>query len=94
MNIDAAPYFRTNLSPSSTLDSNRESGSGKTEAGTDFQTFLTLLTTQLRNQDPLKPMDSTQFVAQLASFSAVEQQVRTNEKLAEIINLLSSPATV
>ena len=43
----------------------------------DFQTFLTLLTTQMRNQDPLKPMDSTEFVAQLASFSAVEQQIRS-----------------
>lgn len=56
----------------------------------DFNTFLTLLTTQLRNQDPLKPMESTDFVAQLASFSAVEQQVRTNDKLTEIANLLAA----
>lgn len=59
----------------------------------DFNTFLTLLTTQLRNQDPLKPMDSTEFVGQLASFSAVEQQVRTNEKLSEIANLLIEKAS-
>jgi flagellar basal-body rod modification protein FlgD len=50
-------------------------------AEADFATFLTLLTTQLRNQDPLKPLESTEFVAQLASFSAVEQQVRTNTLL-------------
>ncbi len=56
----------------------------------DFNTFLTLLTTQLRNQDPLKPMESTEFVAQLATFSAVEQQVRTNDKLTEIANLLAA----
>lgn len=57
-------------------------------ASSDFETFLTLLTTQLRNQDPQKPMESTEFVAQLASFSAVEQQVRTNDTLAEIQGLL------
>jgi flagellar basal-body rod modification protein FlgD len=60
----------------------------------DFETFLTLLTTQMRNQDPLKPMDSTEFVAQLASFSAVEQQVRANDRLQGILDVLSggSPA--
>lgn len=55
----------------------------------DFQTFLTLLTTQMRNQDPLKPMESTEFVAQLASFSAVEQQIRTNERLDGIYGALA-----
>ncbi|MEM7641608.1 MAG: flagellar hook capping FlgD N-terminal domain-containing protein [Pseudomonadota bacterium] len=47
----------------------------------DFDTFLTLLTAQIRNQDPLEPSDSTEFVAQLATFSNVEQSVRTNELL-------------
>ena len=55
----------------------------------DFQTFLTLLTTQMRNQDPLKPMESTEFVAQLASFSGVEQQIRANERLDGILGVLS-----
>jgi flagellar basal-body rod modification protein FlgD len=55
----------------------------------DFQTFLTLLTTQMRNQDPLKPMESTEFVAQLASFSGVEQQVRANDRLEDILAALS-----
>ncbi len=54
----------------------------------DFKTFLTLLTTQLKNQDPLKPLDSTEFVAQLANFSAVEQQVKTNDVLTQIQALL------
>lgn len=60
----------------------------------DFETFLTLLTTQMRNQDPLKPMDSTEFVAQLAAFSGVEQQVRANDRLESILDVLSggSPA--
>jgi len=51
----------------------------------DFNDFLTLLTSQLKNQDPLQPLDSTQFVEQLASFSAVEQQVGTNEKLSRLV---------
>ncbi|MEM6536126.1 MAG: flagellar hook capping FlgD N-terminal domain-containing protein [Pseudomonadota bacterium] len=55
---------------------------------TDFETFLTLLTTQLRAQDPLSPVDSTQFVEQLASFSSVEQQIQTNDKLDSIANAL------
>ncbi len=60
----------------------------------DFETFLTLLTTQMRNQDPLKPMESTEFVAQLAAFSGVEQQVRANDRLEGILDVLSggSPA--
>jgi len=54
----------------------------------DFQTFLTLLTSQMRNQDPLKPMESTEFVAQLATFSGVEQQVRSNDRLDAILEVL------
>lgn len=52
----------------------------------DFDTFLSLLTAQLRSQDPLNPVNSTDFIAQLASFSAVEQQTRTNELLSEFIS--------
>jgi flagellar basal-body rod modification protein FlgD len=64
------------------------SGSGHNLSG-DFKTFLTLLTSQLRNQDPLKPVESTEFVAQLATFSAVEQQVQTNDKLEAILDALT-----
>jgi flagellar basal-body rod modification protein FlgD len=56
----------------------------------DFNTFLTLLTTQMKNQDPLQPIESTEFVAQLAQFSAVEQQVQTNDKLAALTEALSN----
>lgn len=66
----------------------------KADSGNDFNTFLSLLTAQMRNQDPLKPLDSTDFVAQLASFSAVEQQIRTNDQLAELIGMgASNPST-
>ena len=57
------------------------SAQARSSAAADFDSFLTLLTAQLRNQDPLSPLDSTEFVAQLASFSTVEQLVGTNERL-------------
>ncbi len=57
---------------------------GAASAASDFQSFLRLLTAQLRNQDPLSPLDSTQFVEQLASFSAVEQQIETNRLLGDL----------
>lgn len=47
----------------------------------DYTRFLTLLTAQIQNQDPLAPMDSTQFVSQLAQLSQVEQAVKTNSNL-------------
>ena len=65
-----------------------KTASDSLRAGGDFNTFLKLLTTQLRNQDPLNPQDGTEFVAQLAQFSAVEQQVRSNETLSSILSAL------
>jgi flagellar basal-body rod modification protein FlgD len=50
----------------------------------DFDTFLRMLTVQMQNQDPLKPIDSADYAVQLATFSGVEQQVRTNQLLAEM----------
>lgn len=55
----------------------------------DFDNFLLLLTAQLRNQDPLSPLDSSDFVAQLASFSSVEQIVGTNRRLDAIAESLA-----
>jgi flagellar basal-body rod modification protein FlgD len=53
-----------------------------------FTQFLKLLTAQVQNQDPLTPLDSTQFVQQLATFSGLEQQVQTNAVLGEILSVL------
>ena len=53
----------------------------------NFQTFLTLLTTQLKNQDPMSPMDSNQFTQQLVMYSQVEQQINSNSKLDSLIAL-------
>lgn len=87
----AAATGRTAATTGATTETASETSGAVTG---DFETFLTLLTTQMKNQDPLKPMDSTEFVAQLASFSAVEQQVRANERLDGILGVLSggSPA--
>ena len=51
----------------------------------DYDAFLNLLVAQLKNQDPTDPTDPAAFVAQLASFSGVEQQLKTNEKLTALL---------
>ena len=56
----------------------------KTIAG-NFDTFLQLLTTQLKNQNPLDPMDTNQFTQQLVEFSGVEQQLKTNDFLSSLV---------
>ena len=50
----------------------------------DFETFLRMLTVQMKNQDPLNPIESSDFAVQLATFSGVEQQVKANELLARL----------
>ena len=54
-------------------------------SGLNYDSFLQLLTAQMKFQDPTKPMDATQFVAQLASFSNVEQAIKTNAKLDSLL---------
>jgi flagellar basal-body rod modification protein FlgD len=62
------------------------STTGATLAG-NFQTFLTLLTTQLQNQDPMSPLDTNQFTQQLVQFASVEQQLKTNDQLTSLVTL-------
>ena len=64
--------------------------SGSSITGTDsleetFDTFLLLLTTQLQNQDPLDPLDTNQFTEQLVNFTSVEQQIKSNQLLEEML---------
>ncbi|MEZ5811893.1 MAG: flagellar hook assembly protein FlgD [Rhizobiaceae bacterium] len=56
-------------------------------ANIDYQMFLKLLVTEMQNQDPTKPMESTEYVAQLASFSNVEQSVQLNAKLEQLLSV-------
>jgi flagellar basal-body rod modification protein FlgD len=71
-------------SASTPSGSTANSAAGLTQ---NFNTFLTLLTTQLQNQDPLSPLDTNQFTQQLVSFSGVEQQINTNSNLQQLIAL-------
>jgi len=60
---------------------------GTTGIANNFDQFLTLLTTQLKNQSPLDPLDTNQFTAQLVQFAGVEQQLKTNETLSSLLSL-------
>nr|WP_321439784.1 flagellar hook capping FlgD N-terminal domain-containing protein [uncultured Hyphomonas sp.] len=64
------------------------SGTTTQSIGKEFNSFIKLLTAQIRNQDPLSPMDSTQFVDQLATFSTLEQQVASNTHLEGIASMI------
>ncbi|WP_339108788.1 flagellar hook capping FlgD N-terminal domain-containing protein [Thioclava sp. GXIMD4216] len=74
----------TSATSSTTSTSSSTTASADTFASTDYQTFLEMLTVQMQNQDPLNPMDSTDYAVQLATFSGVEQQVQTNQLLETI----------
>lgn len=91
MIVDSQTTASATAAAASSLTNSEEE---KSAISGDFQTFLSLLTAQMRNQDPLKPMESTEFVSQLANFSAVEQQVKTNDALEAIYTALSSDANL
>jgi flagellar basal-body rod modification protein FlgD len=74
----AAAATTTGAAPSS-LNKTRKSIAG------NFDTFLSILTTQLRNQNPLEPLDTNQFTQQLVQFTSVEQQLKTNEFLEALV---------
>ena len=69
----------------SAVASASESASAQLTA--NFDTFLTLLTAQLRNQDPLEPLDTEQFTQQLVQFAGVEQSIQTNQNLEALLAL-------
>lgn len=63
------------------------SSQSATKLNQDFDQFLALLTTQLQNQDPLSPMDSSEFTNQLVQFSSVEQQIKSNQYLENLLQM-------
>ncbi|MER2536813.1 MAG: flagellar hook assembly protein FlgD [Rhizobiaceae bacterium] len=77
MNVNA-PGSATQKTPAA-------SGDSVAKAQVDYQSFLKLLVAQMKNQDPTNPMDSTQYVAQLAAFSQVEQSIQINTKLEQML---------
>jgi len=75
----------TSTPPTTNANGTQSAGSALGQLSDNFSTFLTLLTTQLKNQDPTSPMDSNQFTQQLVEFSQVEQQINTNTNLNSLI---------
>lgn len=70
-----------------------ESDVAKKSLSENFDQFLTMLTVQLQNQDPLSPMDSTEFTNQLVMFSQLEQDIKANENIEQVIALQKSAET-
>lgn len=66
------------------------SATTRSTIASNFDTFLQLLTTQLKNQNPLDPLDTNQFTQQLVQFAGVEQQLRTNDSLEALVKLNQS----
>ena len=69
--------------------SGTESSTDKASADLNYDSFLKLLVAQMKNQDPTEPMDSTQQIAQLATFSQVEQTIKTNSNLESLLQRTS-----
>lgn len=67
--------------------SQNKSADSRTALADNFEMFLVLLTEQLKNQDPLSPLDSNEFVSQLVQFSSVEQQINQNSTLEKLVGL-------
>lgn len=78
----------TSASTSTAAGAKAGTGVAAPSASGDFQMFLKMLTAQMKNQDPLNPIQSSDYAVQLATFSGVEQQVKTNELLASLMGNL------
>lgn len=78
------------VSPPSSSSPNAISQTGTSALGSlsdNFSSFLSLLMTQLQNQDPTSPLDSNQFTSELVQFTSVQQQIDTNSDLTQLIQL-------
>src|SRR3954447_15295151 len=83
--ITATPTTATSTSSASGATS--ATGIDQSTIAGNFTTFLQLLTTQLRNQNPLDPLDTNQFTQQLVQFAQVEQQLKSNDQLGTLVSL-------
>ncbi|QCO55315.1 flagellar basal body rod modification protein [Pseudorhodobacter turbinis] len=80
MDVTATNYSTTTTKTADSADTSKISS--------DFDTFLKMLTAQIQNQDPMNPVESSDFAVQLATFSSVEQQSLTNQKLDTLSGLM------
>ncbi len=86
------PVIGSTLAASSTT-AQTVAAEARSKLSDNFDTFLSLLTAQLSNQDPLNPVDSAQFTQQLVQYSQVEQQISTNDKLETLLAQSESAGT-
>lgn len=84
MATDAAAAAGTNNAAANAA-ANNKSATGRERLADSYETFMSLLTAQIKNQDPLSPMDSTQFTQQLVQMTGVEQQLLTNDLLEKLV---------
>ncbi len=77
-----AAATQASINPPTPADQNTPASAAALSS--DFETFLRMLTVQLKNQDPLNPVDASDYAVQLATFSGVEQQVKTNNLLSAL----------
>lgn len=91
MTVTATPV--SSAAHNASTSTNSSTATNAATLGSNFTTFLTLLTTQLKNQNPLDPLDTNQFTQQLVQFSQVEQQMKSNDQLATLISLEKSAAS-
>lgn len=78
------------LSTTSSATTASTSAQAQATLSSDFETFIKMMTTQAKYQDPLEPLDSSEYASQLAQFSMVEQQVLSNDLLTALANQLGS----
>jgi flagellar basal-body rod modification protein FlgD len=94
MSVNVSSFVSNQSAATSTISQTATSGtgtaadlaSGQSSLNTSYQTFLTLLTTQLKNQDPTSPMDPNQFTTELVQMTGVQQQLLSNQLLQQLVN--------
>ncbi len=77
-------------SSTGTFDGTVQAATDQNQLEEDLNRFVNLLVTQLKNQDPLDPLDANEFTAQLVQFASVEQQIHSNANLEKLLNLQQS----
>ncbi len=88
MAVDATMPTPVVSAPGTGTATGNKTASDKTTGIADnFQTFLTLLTTQLQHQNPMDPLDTNQFTQQLVQFAGIEQQLKSNEQLKSLVEI-------
>lgn len=87
--MSTVPSVSSTTTPAASTTSSTSTASVAQQTSVDYNSFLTLLVQELKNQDPTNPSDPTQFLSQIATFSNVQQAVQQNTKLDSLLTLNS-----